>query len=84
MREGPDALSQVLHDLARHPATARFISTKLARHFVADQPPPALVDRLAATYMRTEGDLAQVYRELIASPLAWNPRPRSSRRLRNS
>src|SRR5207249_7433812 len=37
--EGPDALREVLHDLARHPSTARFLSTKLARHFVADEPP---------------------------------------------
>ena len=44
--EGPDALRQFLRDLARHPATARFIATKLARHFVADEPPPALVDSL--------------------------------------
>ena len=49
--EGPDALTQVLHDLARIRATARFVATKLARHFVADEPPPALVDRLAAAYL---------------------------------
>ena len=47
----------VLTDLARHPATARHIATKLARHFVADEPPPALVDRLASRFMETEGDL---------------------------
>jgi uncharacterized protein (DUF1800 family) len=73
--EGPEALHAVLHDLARHPATARFVSTKLARHFVADEPPPALVDRLAATYLRTDGQLAEVYRELIASDAAWSPAP---------
>jgi uncharacterized protein (DUF1800 family) len=69
--EGPDALRMVLHDLAAHPATARFIASKLARHFVADVPPPALVDRLAATYERHGGELAPVYRALIASPEAW-------------
>jgi uncharacterized protein (DUF1800 family) len=69
--DGPDALRMVLHDLALHPATARFIATKLARHFVADAPPPALVERLAATYRRHGGELAPVYRELIASPEAW-------------
>lgn len=71
--EGPDALKMVLHDLARHPATARFVSTKLARHLVADEPPPALVDRLTATYLRTDGQLSEVYRELVASPEAWSP-----------
>ena len=40
----------VLADLARHPATAKHIATKLARHFVADEPPPALVDTLAKTF----------------------------------
>ena len=71
--QGPDALRMVLHDLALHPATARFVATKLARHFVADDPPPALVDRLAATYLRSGAQLAPVYRELIASPEAWSP-----------
>ena len=71
--EGPQALRMVLHDLARHPATARFIATKLARHFVADDPPPALVERLAGTYQRSDAQLAPVYRELIRSPEAWHP-----------
>jgi uncharacterized protein (DUF1800 family) len=71
--EGPEALPQVLHDLARHPSTARFIATKLARHFAADDPPPELVDTLAAAYRRSDGQLAEVYRELVKSPLAWNP-----------
>jgi uncharacterized protein (DUF1800 family) len=70
--EGPDALRQVLHDLARHPATARFIATKLARHFVADEPPPALVERLSAVYLKSDGELIEVYRELIRNDLAWN------------
>jgi uncharacterized protein (DUF1800 family) len=69
--EGPQALRAVLADLARHPSTARFLATKLARHFVADDPPPALVDRLAARYLRSDGQLAELYRELIASPEAW-------------
>ena len=74
--EGPDALRQVLHDLALHPATARFVSTKLARHFVADEPPPALVERLTAAWLRTAGDLPSVYRELVRSPEAWSPQQR--------
>ena len=69
--EGPDALRAVLHDLALHPATARFVATKLTRHFVADDPPPALVERLAADYLASGGQLAPLYRALIASPQAW-------------
>jgi uncharacterized protein (DUF1800 family) len=70
--EGPQALAAVLHDLVLHPSTARFVSMKLARHFVADEPAPALVARLAETFRKTEGDLPSVYRTLIASPEAWN------------
>ena len=73
--QGPEALRAVLHDLAQHPATAHFIATKLARHFVADDPPPALVDRLAATYLRRGAQLAPVYQELIRSPEAWRAQP---------
>lgn len=73
--EGPDALRMVLHDLARHPATARFLAMKLARHFVADDPPPELVDTLASVYLRSDGQLGEVYQALIRSPLAWNPAP---------
>jgi len=63
----------VLLTLARHPATARHIATKLARHFVADTPPPALVDRLAQAYTASDGDLAVVSKALIQSPEAWMP-----------
>ncbi len=70
--EGADALRQVLHDLARHPATARFVSTKLARHFVADDPPPALVERMTAVYLKNDGQLAEVYRELIRDDASWH------------
>ena len=73
--EGAGALDQVLHDLTRHPSTARFVAAKLARHFVADTPPPALVARLAATFTATEGDLASVYRELVLAPESWDPAP---------
>jgi len=74
-REGPQALDELLHDLAQHPATARFIATKLARHFVADDPPAALVDRLAASYRASGGDLPTLYRALIDSPQAWTTAP---------
>jgi uncharacterized protein (DUF1800 family) len=66
----------VLHDIARHPATAHFIATKLARHFVADDPPPALVARLASTFLASDGDLKQVYAELVNSAEAFDPVPR--------
>lgn len=61
----------VLRDLAHHRSTAHFIATKLARHFVADEPPAALVGRLAQAFMQTGGDLPSVYRVLIDSREAW-------------
>ncbi|HEY2561314.1 MAG TPA: DUF1800 domain-containing protein [Caldimonas sp.] len=73
--EGPDALKLVLHDLAHHPATARFVATKLARHFVADEPPAALVERLSAVYLANDGELSSVYRALIATDAAWAAQP---------
>jgi uncharacterized protein (DUF1800 family) len=60
-----------LRALAYHPSTARHIATKLARYFVADSPPPALVARLADTFTRTRGDLSAVYLALIGSDEAW-------------
>jgi uncharacterized protein (DUF1800 family) len=65
----------VLHDLATAHATARHIAYKLARHFVADTPPPALVDRLADVFDSTGGDLPSVYRALIDAPPAWQTAP---------
>jgi uncharacterized protein (DUF1800 family) len=59
---------RVLDLLARHPSTARFIATKLVRRFVADDPPPALVDRAAKTFLRTDGDLREVMRTILTSP----------------
>ncbi len=73
--EGPEALAAVLHDLAQHPATARFVCTKLARHFVADDPPPALVARMVDSWRQTGGDLPQLLRTLVQSPEAWSPQP---------
>ncbi|MEP7302084.1 MAG: DUF1800 family protein, partial [Caldimonas sp.] len=49
--------------------------TKLARHFVADEPPPALVDRLAAVYLKSGGELGEVYRALIGHDAAWHGEP---------
>lgn len=64
-----------LRDLAHHPATADFIALKLARHFVADRPPPALVSHLSQVFRRTEGDLSAVSRALIESDAAWAAEP---------
>ena len=64
---------EALRDLARHPATAQHIATKLVRHFVADTPPPGLVQTVAATFSKTDGDLSAVYRALVGSEDAWNP-----------
>lgn len=62
---------QALGDLAHHPATARFIATKLARHFIHDDPPAPAVARLARRFAETDGDLAAVSRTLIGMEEAW-------------
>ena len=59
---------EVLDLLARYPSTARFIATKLIRRFVSDTPPPALVDRVAARFRETDGDLREVTRAILTSP----------------
>ena len=61
----------VLRDLANNHSTARFIATKLARHFIADDPPGKAVDRIAQAYMRSGGHLPTVYLALLNSPDAW-------------
>jgi uncharacterized protein (DUF1800 family) len=61
----------VLADIARHPSTAKFIAAKFARHFVADDPPPALVARLADVFARTDGDLKALATALVDSEDAW-------------
>ncbi len=65
---------QVLDMLAHHPNTARFIARKLAMRFVADAPPPALVDRLAQKFLSTDGDIREVLRTLFKSPEFWSPK----------
>jgi uncharacterized protein (DUF1800 family) len=65
---GQEDGEQVLDILAKHPSTARFISSKLAQRFVGDVPPPALVDRMAARFRETDGDLREVMRTLLTSP----------------
>jgi uncharacterized protein (DUF1800 family) len=64
---------EVLHALAVHPATARHIARKLAVHFVADEPPPALTARLEKVFLDTGGDLAAVSKALAQADEAWAP-----------
>ncbi|UZK69070.1 DUF1800 domain-containing protein [Sphingomonas sp. S1-29] len=70
---GEGQAQAVLDMLATHPATARHLATKLARHFVADTPPPALVARLERAFLQSGGDLPTVYRALVEAPEAWAP-----------
>lgn len=70
---GKQAL-QVMIDLAGHPSTAKRLCTKIARHFVADDPPAALVQRLEGAWVRTGGDLAQVADALVTAPEALDLR----------
>jgi uncharacterized protein (DUF1800 family) len=65
---GEDEGDRVLDIVARAPATAKFITTKLARHFVSDDPPPALVDRCAARFTKTDGDIRETLKCIITSP----------------
>ena len=69
----------VLADIARHPSTAKFIATKFARHFVADDPPPALAARLQDVFTRTDGDLRALATLLVDSSEAWDTPPAKMR-----
>lgn len=62
----------MLADLARHPNTARFLATKLARHFTVDEPPGEIVDRLAKAYLAHDTDLAKMTEALVETDLAWS------------
>ncbi|WP_293353335.1 DUF1800 family protein [Phenylobacterium sp.] len=72
---GKEQAGSVLADLAARPQTARFVCAKLARHFVADDPPPALVTRLEKAWISTHGDLARVAETLVDAPEAWAAQP---------
>jgi uncharacterized protein (DUF1800 family) len=74
-QEGEAQARAILRALAGSEATAGHVCTKLARHFAGDEPPPALVARLRATWLRSGGDLPAVYRALVAAPEVWTPRP---------
>jgi uncharacterized protein (DUF1800 family) len=64
-----------LADIARHPSTAKFVAAKFARHFVADDPPPALVARLAEAFRKSDGDLGVLATTLVDSDEAWRAPP---------
>ena len=70
---------RVLDLLARHPSTARHVATRLARRFVSDTPPPALVERVAQVFLNTQGDLPTVYRALFQSPEFWAEEARGAK-----
>jgi uncharacterized protein (DUF1800 family) len=72
--KGEDEGKQVLHMLAHHPSTAHFVSLKLAQRFVADDPPPALVDRMAKKFLDSDGNIREVLRTLFHAPEFWAPR----------
>ncbi|MBV9979329.1 DUF1800 family protein [Bradyrhizobium sp.] len=70
----------VLRDLAVHPATATHIATKLARHFIADAPPPALVESIARAFRDSGGDLKETAKAMIAAPESWTLPPTKLKR----
>jgi uncharacterized protein (DUF1800 family) len=63
---------EVLHILARHPSTAKFVSNKLATRFVSDNPPQTLVDRMAETFHKKDGDIREVLKTMLRSPEFWS------------
>ena len=67
-QRGLAELNEALDRLARHPATARFVSRKLAQYWLADNPTPALVDRMAQAFTGSDGDIAVTLRTLLSSP----------------
>ena len=68
MKDGEEVIDLLAHD----PNTARFISTKLARRFVSDTPPPALVERMAKSFTESDGDIHAVLHTMIYSPEFWS------------
>jgi uncharacterized protein (DUF1800 family) len=70
--KGEEEGLEVLHRLATSPQTAHFISLKLAERFVSDNPPPALVDRMAKTFLKKKGDIREILTVLFRSPEFWD------------
>ena len=67
--------------LAAHPSTARYISTKLVRRFVADNPPESLIEACTQTFLATDGDIRSVLRTLFNSNEFWTAEPKFKRPL---
>ncbi|WP_419816355.1 DUF1800 domain-containing protein [Glacieibacterium sp.] len=74
-QDGEMQARAALMDFSHSPAAATHVATKLARHFAGDEPPPAMIARLADSFTRSGGDLPTVYRTLVASPEAWVATP---------
>jgi uncharacterized protein (DUF1800 family) len=78
--DGVEQGRAVLRDLAAHPATATHLATRLAAHFIADTPPPALVERMAKVFLDTGGDLKETAKTMVSSPEAWSEPPTKLKR----
>ena len=74
-QDGVEQARSVLKDLARHPATATHVATKLVRHFVADTPPQGAVDKIAKIFRDTDGNLPQLHAALVDLPEGWASQP---------
>jgi uncharacterized protein (DUF1800 family) len=70
--EGPEALDLLLTDLSKHPACAHFMASKLCRHFVTDEPSPALIQAVAKEFSNSDGDLVATARALFSHDLSWD------------
>ena len=79
-QEGVEQGRAVLRDLAAHPATATHVATKLARHFIAETPPPSLVEQMANTFRETDGDLKEIAKTMVSAPEAWSEPPSKLKR----
>jgi len=79
-QSGVDQGEAALNDLARHPSTARFIATKLCRHYIADDPPSAAVARVELAFRGSDGDLRATMEALVDSPEAWEESRRKFKR----
>lgn len=74
--DGEEQAREILKDLAVHPSTIMHVAFKLAQHFVADSPPASAVDKIAAAFRETGGDLKALARTIVRLDEAWNPEPR--------
>jgi uncharacterized protein (DUF1800 family) len=78
--EGSEQGRAALRDLATHPATATHLATKLASHFIADTPPPRLVENMAQVFLDTNGDLKEIARAMVSSDESWTQPPTKLKR----